>query len=568
LVVGGHGPLRQAVSSRLDQAGAHAVLARASAVTAGPLAERAPDGVVLLTGLDPARAAESGRALYHELLALVGALEALPEKRRLQLIVATTGARGVLDEPVTDPESVLAFGPVLALPAESEWLTIRLVDVPATTPEGQASLLVREARATAPAADVAWRGGRRWLRQFTPIEPEAGELPLRQGGVYLITGGLGGIGLALAAWLARSSPSARLLLTGRKALPRNVDPDDPACEPWAREAARAIREIEGVGGDVLTVAGDVADAAAMRAAIALATARWGPLNGVIHAAGNPGSGKLTLLQDDADVAATLSPKVAGLAVLTELLRGAELDFVALMSSINAVLPAPGVGAYAAANVALDSFAESGPHPKGWRRVVAIDWSAWAQVGMAANLIVPGARRASHDALLRTAIPTDVGVDLFGRILASGRNRVVVTSFDLQAALDAGAKSRPEADHVAPAGDAVRPELSSRQDLSSRYDPPRGTAELAVAEIWTELIGIPDIGAHDDFFELGGHSLLATRVLSRISQIRGVQLTLREFFDAPTIRGLSEKIEAASNHAKPLVTAGPHADAEEREEFLL
>jgi acyl transferase domain-containing protein len=568
LVIGTPGVLAGTVNTLLEEAGAQPVTCAPDVPLADALQGRTPTGIMLLDGLDRSRATHSGRALYRTLVERVGELERLSGVQHVTMLVATCGARSVLDEKVSDPEAVLVAGAALTLPAELSWLTLRAVDLPAATPGVQAALLLREAQVGTDGAEIAWRGGRRWCRRFDEIELPSHTPVLRTDGFYLITGGLGGIGLSLAAWLASQATPVRLLLTGRRALPVHVDPEDAALAPWARAAAHMICAIEAAGGQVSTAAADVADPAAMRAALAGAAARFGPIRGVIHAAGIPGSGKLTLLQDDADATATFAPKVDGLAVLIELLGGMALDFFALMGSINAVVPAPGVADYAAANMVLDSFAESGAHPPQWRRVFAIDWSAWAGVGMAANLQVPVARRAAHQTMLRTAIPPAVGAEMFGRILASSHQRMIVTSYDMDLAIAAAAAARiatqasgsPEA---AAAAMAV-PEGAARPELSSRYETPRGAAEAAIAHIWTELMGVPGIGANDDFFELGGHSLLATRVLSRIGQTLGTQLTLREFFDAPTPRGLGAKIEAAAGRD----SATTHDVASEREEFLL
>jgi hypothetical protein len=187
--------------------------------------------------------------------------------------------------------------------------------------------------------------------------------------------------------------------------------------------------------------------------------------------------------------------------------------------------------------------------------------------MAANLHVPPAQRAAHQALLRTAIAPAAGVDVFGRILASSLARVVVSTYDLElavsSALEASVATVSEGFDVTQDG-ARAPHKATRPPLSTRYESPRAGAEAAIASIWTELMGVAGIGANDDFFELGGHSLLATRVLSRIGQTLGVQLTLRAFFDAPTPRGLGTKIRDATAGS----SAGSVDDASQREEFLL
>ena len=184
--------------------------------------------------------------------------------------------------------------------------------------------------------------------------------PLKKGGSYLITGGLGGIGLALAAWLAQVA-SARLLLTSRRSLPpRDAWEGLLAGPPGDEEnvpVIKAIRDIEAMGGKVMTAVADAADFAAMQAAIDKCRECWGALDGVIHAAGVPGNGRLAVLQDDQETRSVLAPKVDGLRVLVQLLGDAQLDFVALMSSISSVVGSPGACGYAAANAVFDSFVE-------------------------------------------------------------------------------------------------------------------------------------------------------------------------------------------------------------------
>src|SRR6185503_11542306 len=101
-------------------------------------------------------------------------------------------------------------------------------------------------------------------------------------------------------------------------------------------------------------------------AIAQARNRWGSLDGVIHAAGIPGSGRVALLKEAHELGTVLAPKVDGLDVLVRLLGETPLDFVALMSSLSAILRDPGTCDYSAANAVLDAFPESVTRPRPWR----------------------------------------------------------------------------------------------------------------------------------------------------------------------------------------------------------
>jgi acyl transferase domain-containing protein len=514
---------------------------------------------------------------YAALVALATGLASRGDSAPISVIAMSVGAQSVLDEAVVRPDAALLFGPVMVLPTEVPGIRIRGVDFEPSDAmpnvDAMARMLVAEAASDITENFSAWRKGRRWLRRFQRVTlpaADATELPLKQGGSYLITGGLGGIGLALAAWLAKAA-SARVLLTGRRPLPPAETWDALLAGPEEDERVaaiiKAIRDIEAMGGTVMTAVADAADLAAMRAAIAKAQECWGGLDGVIHAAGVPGNGTIAALQDAGEIRSVLAPKVEGLQVLMQLLGDVELDFVALMSSINSVVGSPGACAYAAANAVFDSFVESAAQPHRWKHVVAINWAAWRDVGMAANLVVPERMRAVREAFLRTGIATEVGVNAFARILSSRARRIIMTSADLEVPLvwrgDTPPVSVPSGDGAA-LRDANSSGTSASDDQGDVRDPPVTETEKCLATIWTELIGISRLGVNDDFFELGGHSLLATRVLARVSAALGVRLSLRDIFAAPTIRSLAERIDGVAGQHPPATLEM----SDDREEILL
>ena len=545
-------------------------------------------GAVFLWGVTAGNGEDvpSAETCYRALVALTEGLETFGRDLPLRVIVASTGAQSVLDEPIRRLDTSLNFGPVLVLPTEAEGLRMRSVDLDlpeaAVDHEAASRILVEEAASTDDESFVARRGGRRWVRRYERLvlrATDATALPLKERGVYLITGGLGGIGLKLARWLAGTT-SARLLLTARRALPPRegwealLAQDRPS--DWFVPVIKSIKDIEAAGGEVIIATADAADAVAMAKAIDAARLRWGALDGLIHSAGVPGSGRLAILKDIKEVREVLSPKLDGLDVLLRLLGDVHLDFVALMSSINSVVGNAGACDYASANAVFDSFTESALKPAAWRRVFAINWGAWRDVGMAANLPVAASMQAERAAFLRSAIDPAVGVSLFARILASGHKRVVVTTEDLHHAIQASravgaARREPSAISVESTSASSSPPASSRMiddksrgNRSSDHESPTTDIEKSLAKIWTELMGVTNIGVHDDFFELGGHSLMATRVIARASVALGVRLKLRDIFDAPTIRQLGERISAAVPAA-----AAPQANQpDDREEVLL
>jgi phthiocerol/phenolphthiocerol synthesis type-I polyketide synthase E len=508
-----------------------------------------PAGAIHLWGMGSD--ALSARGIYDALVAVGVGLGSVSAGVPVRVIHASARVESVFDETEQKPQSALAWGPVLVLPTEMPHLRMRSVDLEVTDDLLDAPsvtfALMTEAAAGDLVSQSAWRRGRRWLKRYEPISlppVRDSRLPLKSQGVYFISGALGGIGLTLARWLAREF-KARLLLTARSALPPREEWDawlatQPAHERSA-SAIAAIRAIEADGGEVIVAAADATDEAAMSAAITLAA-----------------------LQSAEAAGAVLSPKVTGLEVLVRLLGQVSLDFVVLMSSENGVLGVPGTCAYSAANAVLDAFAEGSARPSAWRHVVSFNWGAWRDVGMAANLAVPQARRAYWQALLAAAIPPALGVEAFARGLASRRRRVVVLPYDLLAELRKRESVTFAPTAVAsPQAQASRNGALARPELSTVYDEPQSDLERRLASIWTQVLGVDRIGRHDDFFELGGHSLLGTRVLALVLEALGSRLELREIFDAPTVHKMAQRIEAGAGSEAP---GAAGSVTEEREEL--
>ena len=210
--------------------------------------------------------------------------------------------------------------------------------------------------------------GQLWRHTHVKLAPESpliGSACLKEGGVYLITGGLGGIALTLAGHLARAL-KARLVLVSR----HNPDLFE----------SDSIRGLEAEGAEVMTAAFDIADAEALSALVNDIVAKWGGIDGVIHAAGVAG-GSLIARTNLEEIEHVLRAKVSGTIALFEALRGREPGFVMLCSSLTASLGGLGQAAYTAANSWLDDFAraQSRLHPGIW---TSVQWDSWSSVGMA------------------------------------------------------------------------------------------------------------------------------------------------------------------------------------------
>jgi NAD(P)-dependent dehydrogenase (short-subunit alcohol dehydrogenase family)/acyl carrier protein len=405
-----------------------------------------------------------------------------------------------------------------------------------------ADRLVKEVLAESNDVAVAYRGSHRWVQTFeqVPHRPTTeAALPLRPRGTYLITGGLGKIGLELARHLARTV-QARLVLLARTEVPAREDwpqrLSSPTTDEATRERIRALQELEALGAEVLVLRADVADPARLSAALEAATTRFGPLHGVIHAAGTTGDRAVRLIDEatPTDCEWHFGPKVRGLQVLASLLEGRALDFCILCSSLASVLGGLGYAAYASANRFMDAFAQahgrSGTFP--W---ISLNWEGWRTDGDAA----PG--KALGASLRELTVTPVEGVKSFEHLLTlEPVANVLMSTGALQARIDRW--TRFQETGGAPGPEAARTPLSHvRPTLRTEYVAPRGEVERLIAELWQPLLGIDRVGIHDNFFELGGHSLLATQLTTRLKVTFKVELPLRRLLATPTVAGLAEVV---------------------------
>jgi len=346
---------------------------------------------------------------FYSLLALSQALGAVDLPEPVHLDVVTAGTRDVVGGDVTRPEHATVAGIVMVLPLELPGtVSVRHIDADAATGAVAAGTAVAGEVRVPPAGEqgeaVALRRGRRWRPALTSVPLPEGGSGLRTGGVYLVTGGLGGIGLTLAEDLA-GQVGARLVLLSRTALPPReewdaylagaavpggaggpgpVDAADGAAGRTVRSIA-AIRRIEAAGGEVLVLPADVADVAGLRRVREEVLARFGRLDGIVHAAGLPGGG-LVETKTRAAAETVLAPKLAGSLALAAAFGDLDLDFVALCSSVTGVYGGLGQVDYCAASAFLDALAHSGQGFSG--RVLSIDWGGWLEVGMAVDVVAP------------------------------------------------------------------------------------------------------------------------------------------------------------------------------------
>jgi amino acid adenylation domain-containing protein/FkbM family methyltransferase len=492
---------------------------------------------------------EEGGQLGHGFYSLLYLTQALARQRfahPVRLEVVTGGAQRVSGEEATSPAQAATLGLVRVIPQEYPNLTCRNIDLVRPAPESpqeqrQIENLLRELSSGPDDSVVAYRGRDRWVQTYEAVRPTTGEgrpPRLREGGVYLIVGGLGKIGLLFAAYLARTV-RAKLILTGRSAFPSREEragwvasqrEDDPVSSKIRKLAA-----LEELGAEVLVYSADVANRQQMQQVLDEIDRHFGALHGVIHSAGVANADAFRLIQEtDREVCEKiLSPKVEGVLTLESVLAGRELDFCILQSSLASVLGGLGFAAYSAANLFMDAVADR-QHQGGGPHWMSVNWDAWEF--NEENLPATGAAAPPP----APAITPKEAVETIRRIFSFGdTSRLVVSTFDLQARIRQWIKFE-QAGGAEGEGDGAA-SLHSRPQLRNAYVEPRDEVEASVAAIWQELLGIERVGVYDDYFELGGHSLLATQIVTRVRAAFNVDLPLRTLFEEPTVASMAHAI---------------------------
>jgi len=298
----------------------------------------------------------------------------------------------VSGEEILAPEKALVAGPARCICQEHPGVISRLVDLPSVGGSMQlrelCSAVINECRLPADETVVAYRHGYRWIEDYTAVCPSEGGLSqtaLAENGVYLITGGVSGVGMELAKFIARSVKST-LVLTHRSALPPRsewaaiAEMQDP--ENIASMRVRDIMELEASGAKVILARLDASDYEGTRKLVDKIEKENGLIRGVLHSAGMPGAGVIAL-KDKEQADLVLKSKFHGTIILHDIFKDRKLDFFFLFSSVSSIFGEAAKIDYCGSNSFMDSFAQ-------YRRkllndgTLSINWGQWGVVGMAAN----------------------------------------------------------------------------------------------------------------------------------------------------------------------------------------
>ncbi|MBD2592896.1 SDR family NAD(P)-dependent oxidoreductase [Nostoc spongiaeforme FACHB-130] len=490
---------------------------------------------------------------FWSLLFLIQALGEQNLSQSVAINVVSNNMQQVLDEEYLCPQKATILGLCKVIPQEYAHISCRSIDITIPqldTKQWQQLIdnLCRELQTVPSEQVIAYRGNQRWIQCFEPL-PIASQTStknkFRKKGVYVITGGLGGIGLAIAEYLAKTV-QAKLVLIGRSELPNKVEWEELLSsqeqDDLLKTKIKKLQLLEELGAEVLVLKADVANLEQMQSAINHVCDRFGKIHGVIHAAGTPGAGIIQLKTPEL-AAKVFQTKLQGTIVLNTVLQNINLDFLVLFSSTTAITGGLGQVDYCAANSFLDGFA----HYNFYQHqipTISINWDWWEWDSWQKSLLAfaPNMQAEIKQIRQKYGISFAEGIDAFERILSQNLPQVIVSTKNLQTVIaEHQAFAVPlflKNSKQSPQSQIAHP----RPILETVYLEPSSAVEQKIAEIWQELLGIDQVGVNDNFFDLGGHSLIATQIVSQLRQDFQVELSLRHIFEAPTVAELALLIE--------------------------
>lgn len=447
------------------------------------------------------------------------------------------------------PEHAALFGLAKIFDRENANINSKCVDVDETI---SADILLRELNGDFKASQVAYRSGDRYVEEFREVDvvKEKKDEPVRfkEDGVYIITGGTGGIGLETAKYIAGKA-KVHLAFVNRSKMPErpewqgilNTGTDKALCEK-----INAILNIEKTGSHVHCYSADISNYEAMEKVYQNLKLKLKRINGVIHAAGLPTDGVFIGIKNAEAFDRIVMPKIQGTWILEKLTRDDNLDFFVLYSSVATFFGGPGQGDYTAGNAYLDSFTSH--MLKNGRKAVCINWVQWLETGMAV------ATKANVNTIFK-ALSNKQGIDALDKMINSNVQRALVgeinygnemllllerVSMRLSARIQANLEKQKQVS--GPKNKNKKQTEVGEVVLKGKDNQPVTEMEKKVAQVWGEVLGYQELKADDNFYELGGDSILAIRICNKINIMIDQNVSIAEALNHHTITDLARYLD--------------------------
>lgn len=501
---------------------------------------------------------------------------------QIKLLFVSSYVQSILSTDLIAYEKSPVLGLLKTIPQELPWLNCRHIDLTFEEVEKNGDYLFQELQISSKEREVGYRNGGRFVTRLQKVEllnePKQ-PIPFQRGGTYLLSGGLGGIGVEIAKYLLKNY-QARLLLIGRTALPEkstwdlHLQKTDPICQ-----RLQAYQELEQLGGEITYESADICDLKHLQSIVDKSEANWGKkLDGIIHLAGILYE-QLVLEESPEKLLAMLTPKMLGTWTLHKLIKNHSNSFFINFSSSNGFFGSTALGAYAAANSFIDRFSQYQQFHSTLNSY-CFAWSMWNDTGMSQrwgyeiqNLMntkgfsamscsqaIASMFASLHHNQTQLFVGLDGNSPNIRRWLMTSDNLQTLTAYFTTNSTDIKLQNWQINDSFGTSctcklvqllemplttNGAIDKDKLIRQYIrqeTSDYIAPRNEVEQKIAQIWQQVLNISLLSVEDNFFELGGNSLLAGQVISRLRDTFAIELSLQSLFASPTVATLAHKLD--------------------------
>ncbi|NEQ06321.1 MAG: SDR family NAD(P)-dependent oxidoreductase, partial [Moorea sp. SIO4E2] len=517
------------------------------------------------------------------LLHLVQALEQVQgTQHQVQLLFISSYIQSVQPTDNIAYEKATVLGLLQTIPQEMPWLSCTHIDLPVAEVEVNGNYIWQELCSVFNELEIeiAYRDGKRLVSGLGAVDlasESQQELPLKKGGIYLISGGLGGIGVEIAKYILEHY-QARLILVGRTDIeqPNNGKPTQEERDKLS-EKMLAYQKLQQLPGEVVYQAVDICNLGQLQQVVAQAVSQLGggQLDGVIHLAGMYHEQLLSSETQDS-MSALLRPKVLGTWVLDQLLKDNANALFIHFSSIYGFFGATAIAAYSAANSFQTAFCDR-QKAQGKKQVYCLAWSIWDEKGMSRGYQIKELSRLKgyhvikpsqgiysllaalchhHNNLIVGLDQSNLQIQRLSRDCHSLQQLTAyfsakTTEFPVRQLQELEVRDRfgtlsqimpsafvqLEALPLTPDGQINRKRLREPDKSTTSQN----ETEQKIAGIWQEVIQIEEVGIYDNFFELGGTSILLIQVHSKLQEIFDIKLKIVDLLAHPNVHSLSQFI---------------------------
>lgn len=460
---------------------------------------------------------------FYSLTYFIQAYDKICAPKPLTIIALTKHLFSLSESDPVSPGKSLLLGPIAVIPKEYFYTRTCCIDLGDSTNLFQIiceNLLIDLEKNL-----IAYRNNAKWVRT---IEPQVIDIDqdfsYQQNGTYLITGGLGGLGLSFAQHIATRT-KANLILTTKS--------DFPPFSEWQKflssnpkenlisQKIKILQYCLHLESSVIVLKSDVSDAKQIDSLADYISNHHKNLDGIIHAAGVAGAG-IIQLKDEKSTQSVFAPKIDGTLNLLKLIKKYHPGFVALCSSKTAIIPTAGQADYTSANAFMDAFAHYLQKKEKITHSISINWDVWQEIGMSFRVERPKDLQKLQDKYVAAGIKPAEGCQVLDCALKTSLPQIIISAQKINHS------SWPK-----------ETKKQTQSKLSSTKDPD------IIKDIFFKHLGLDYINDEDDFFQLGGHSLMAINLVNEVSSILNLNLSVAEFLKSPTIKGIREFLGKAT-----------------------